>query len=522
MAFDITSVLKSVPNLDTGEEQIEYIDLDLIDPDPDNFYTLDGLDDLAANIELIGLQQPLRVRQGGGDHVVVVSGHRRRAACMMLRDGGNEKFRRVACIREQGEASAAMQELRLIYANASTRVMGPAEISKQAERVEMLLYTLKEEGVEFPGRMRDHVAQACQVSKSKLARLHAIRSKMAPDLLKAYFDGGLMAESVAYELSKHEPETQRWIVDTYKATHPNSKINNMQEWWVSNFADCAAKMAELHCREIAGGGECIHQREHVEHIWRRGYEGWEGCVSSSAGRKPKCCSECDSLASCSISCSRCDRKKAKLKADLKAQRQSERETKKAEEQNRRDQLELEEAQAALYWARLGGALKDAGMSFEELQRKLAGKDSYRDDHLLQTYSLSRQDAENLLAGRPAKNDNVEVPVPFHWDQGPNEMRQMAMMGDLLGVSLDYLFLRTDNPKGMAVSGSDTGSTPDWKTGAPREPGDYAVRVGFGLKEDPRGCYTKVVTWTGSYWSEGNNVPIRDGLTIFRWFKLPEV
>ena len=60
MAFDITSVLKNVPVPGTGEEQIEYIDLDLIDPDPENFYSLDGLDDLAANIELIGPQQPLR------------------------------------------------------------------------------------------------------------------------------------------------------------------------------------------------------------------------------------------------------------------------------------------------------------------------------------------------------------------------------------------------------------------------------------------------------------------------------
>ena len=43
MAFDITSVLKNVPVPDTGEEQIEYIDLDLIDPDPENFYSLDTI-----------------------------------------------------------------------------------------------------------------------------------------------------------------------------------------------------------------------------------------------------------------------------------------------------------------------------------------------------------------------------------------------------------------------------------------------------------------------------------------------
>ena len=520
MAFDITSVLKNVPNPDTEAEQIEYIDLDLIDPDPDNFYSLEGLDDLAANIELIGLQQPLRVRTGKAGHVIVVSGHRRRAACLMLRDGGNDKFRRVACIREQGEVSEAMRELRLIYANASTRVMGAAELSKQAERVEMLLYKLKEEGTEFPGRMRDHVAQACQVSKSKLSRLHAIRSNMAPDLLSSCFDGGLMAESVAYELSKHEIDTQRWIVDTYKATHPNSKISDMQEWWVKNFASCASKMAELHCRQIAGGGECIHQREHVEHIWRRGYEGWEGCVSSSEGREPICCADCESLASCSISCPRCERKKTKLKADLKAQRQSERETKKADEENRKLQKELDESQAALYWARLGGALKNAGTDFWTLQ------DSIDEDHyhtgkfnrVLCSWALSTNDIEALLDGRQAENDDCEIPIPVweHMDNdGPAFARILCKMADLLGVSLDYLFMRTDEPKG--------GTAPQWSTGSPTAKGVYSVRIGVGKEETPQATRYGTMEWDGSHFiTIGTGVPVRAGETVFRWYKLPEV
>ena len=54
MAFDITSVLKGVSGPDAGKEQIEYIPVDQIDPDPNNFYSLDGLDELAGNIELIG------------------------------------------------------------------------------------------------------------------------------------------------------------------------------------------------------------------------------------------------------------------------------------------------------------------------------------------------------------------------------------------------------------------------------------------------------------------------------------
>lgn len=61
--FDLGELLKNaVPETDTGREQIEYIDIDLIDSDDRNFYQLSDLESLAANIETVGLQQPLRVR----------------------------------------------------------------------------------------------------------------------------------------------------------------------------------------------------------------------------------------------------------------------------------------------------------------------------------------------------------------------------------------------------------------------------------------------------------------------------
>ena len=208
--FNLGDYLKdeNVSRLDT--EQIVYIDLDRIDPDPANFYSLDGLDELAGNIELIGLQQPLRVRPEG-KRFVIVSGHRRRAACMLIRDGGSDQFARgVPCIVDYGEASPAMRELRLIYANASTRVLTSAELSKQAERVTELLYELKSQGVAFPGRMREHVAAACRVSESKLARLAAIRKNLI-DSFRLAFDTGRLNEGNAYRLSQESQAVQREI-----------------------------------------------------------------------------------------------------------------------------------------------------------------------------------------------------------------------------------------------------------------------------------------------------------------------
>ena len=172
-SFNLAEILKDVPKLDTtgdGRKRIAYIDIARLEDDPKNFYTLSDLDSLVENIELVGLQQPLLVRPDpdAAGYFIIVSGHRRRAAIRKLVDEGREELRTIPCIVESGQESAAMQELRLIFANSSSRKLTDAEIADQADRVTALLYQLKEEGVEFPGRMRDHVAEACQVSKSKL------------------------------------------------------------------------------------------------------------------------------------------------------------------------------------------------------------------------------------------------------------------------------------------------------------------------------------------------------------------
>lgn len=196
----------AVSDSDTGREQLEYIDLECIDPDPDNFYSLEGLEELAANIQLCGLQQPLRVRTGESGHVVVVSGHRRRAALALLARE-DAKWRSVPCLREKEEGSAALRELKLIYANSDTRQLTSAELARQAQRVEELLYRLKEEGYDFPGRMRDHVAQACKVSAPKLARLKVIRESLTGKWAEL-FQSDQLSEQAAYAIARMPEELQ--------------------------------------------------------------------------------------------------------------------------------------------------------------------------------------------------------------------------------------------------------------------------------------------------------------------------
>ena len=82
--FDLgafAQTLQSVPKSGTsGAERIEYIPLAGLHADERNFYQLSGIEDLAANIQLCGLMDPLRVRKAD-DGYTIVSGHRRFAGC---------------------------------------------------------------------------------------------------------------------------------------------------------------------------------------------------------------------------------------------------------------------------------------------------------------------------------------------------------------------------------------------------------------------------------------------------------
>lgn len=276
--FEMGDYLKTlaqpVSNSDTGREQIEYIDVDLLDKDQNNFYQLSDLDALADNIATVGLQQPIRVRDGENGHVVIVSGHRRTAAIRKLVEEGRTDLREVPCIRERGEASPALQELRLIYANSATRDLSSAEISQQAEKVRELLYQLKEEGYEFPGRMRDHVAEACKISRSKLARLEKIQKGLASCYRDAW-EAGTLPEDTADALSSLPGYVQERIKRVCPKTTPSA----------GRIRDTAKRGEYLAVSfKCPDGSTCTHMDKFFRHDLKA--QSWEACGGE------KCCLKC--------------------------------------------------------------------------------------------------------------------------------------------------------------------------------------------------------------------------------------
>ena len=497
MAFDITSVLKGAAG-EAGREEIQYIDLDRIDPDPCNFYSLDGLDELAANIELIGLQQPLRVRPSKAEagRYIIVSGHRRRAAMLMIRDGfdegdpGHERWEKAACIVDYGEASDAMRELRLIYANAATRIMTSAEQSIQAERVTELLYQLKEQGVEFPGRMRDHVAEACQISKTKLARLHAIRANLCEGWLR-YYDAGELPEETAYQISRLPAEIQTVFAEEYDVKQnrkpPVSYVVEEVNRYLERIKDPDG------CPSHAGNPPCHWKTEKV--VWSLFRTGsWEVCQTA-------CCRMCGKAENCSGACQEA-KDRAKLEKEARKEEEAKRWKEKEREQSGFRKRRKDQAK------RLLSLIEAAGM-----------KD---DEEMPSQYDWNPGMKVAKIREAAAGEFSDSWFYEGSWSIVPDTCSQMKRWAEKLDCSADYLLGLSDEPRiaeKRAVSETDTGGGIRWQTGTPTEVGEYVVRAGVPAKEIAGSVIPTIRTWNGENWVDARGVPMR--LNVYKWLKLPE-
>ena len=481
-------VLKNVPN--SGTEQIEYIDIVRLHDDPRNFYSMDGLEELAANIEKIGLQQPLRVRPDpeypGG--YVIVSGHRRRAALRMAVDeDGRGDLRRVPCIVESGELSPAMQELRMIYANAATRDLTANERAKQAERVKALLYELAEAGEDFPGRMRDHVAEIVKASKSQLARWDVIRKGLIPELL-AKWESGKLNEAQAYALARIDEAFQKRIA---KAT---PKVENYQGSYIESFNNLRTKEEltyepDMTCRD---GTACSHGNAFLLHDLSAG--GW--------GRPCKgktCCLNCDYGAKARSYGSPCERMCAKARDVRQKRAQKEKD---AEEAQRREELSKDQRDEAEACERIARAADAAGLDGDV--KLPAGH--YGEGKI--TLEAVRKRAGGNFDGYDRWYNTVRM----------RECKELAEQARALGCSADWLLGLTGELQPAAAAAAPAGGWIDAKT-LPDHPCECVVEFDLGedhLKEQHKDLI--LCRWDGDWYWRGYSHPVC--MPALRWCEVP--
>jgi ParB family chromosome partitioning protein len=258
---------------ETGFE-IHQIPIDKIIPSESNKYGIRDIEELAASIETLGLQQNLVVKEANADgQHEIISGERRYQACKLLFVAGNQKYATLPCIIEPG-GNSVLDELKLIHANAMTRVLTDYEKTYQAGRIKELLQELKTSGYKFQGRMREIVAGILSVSSSQVGRMESINDHLNPELTEEFKKENI-GITQAYNLSTLPPDAQASAAKELKTTGSIDLSKQKEKPVRTNpKAEFKASMENRDCRY---GGKCTNAENLSSFLINGNLSGCAGC-----------------------------------------------------------------------------------------------------------------------------------------------------------------------------------------------------------------------------------------------------
>jgi ParB family chromosome partitioning protein len=332
--------------------------------------------------------------------------------------------------------------------------------------------------------MRDHVAQACGVTKSKIARLHAIRENLAPELL-VYYDDGLMVEDVAYQLSRFPVEIQEALSDKLAdGKKRKMPIGSVVDAVLLNLEGLQKPMS---CRAHAGGPDCHQLKERIVRSLLQPYS-WAIC---DPGR---CCMDCHrSREGCPGAC-REARDRANVEKAAEAERKAVRERDAELSQQILKNLIRDRAKVLLPYAEKAGLKDDQRISAD-----------YR--------SATVGDLRKWAAGEGMENAH------FYGDEcvKPSYAKDATEMSRRLGCSLELAMGLPEKPKAATA---EPAAARGWETGTPKAAGWYATRTTLHGKpmHSPRCLW-----WNGSGWMLSAEDPyhIDKAMQVAGWIQLPK-
>ena len=232
MALDISKFGKARTGQSDGHRDVSESDTPVrmipltdIHPNPRNFYPrVDNLEELEASIQANGLLEPLTVVPDESGGYRLISGHNRLAALKHLSD--QERWKEVPCL-----VLSAMNEhvelAAIIEANRQ-RVKKPALLAEEAEKLTQAYIARKRAGEVLPGRIRDRVAEAMQISKTKLANLNAIRNGIKVPGIKDKWEHNEIPEASALIIARLPVEAQYRLLDWVIDGHHSYSIKDIR------------------------------------------------------------------------------------------------------------------------------------------------------------------------------------------------------------------------------------------------------------------------------------------------------
>ena len=270
--FDIStfaSTIKPVPDSDTA-----WIALGDIYLNPKNFYPKPdpkALEDLAESIDANGILEPPTVVRDG-DQFRLISGHSRIEAVHLLEMKAPEDPRWSKVLCRILPPMTEDQELTAVIEANRQRVKPNWILAEEADRLTKAYTKRKEAGEALPGRIRDRVAEAMQVNKTKLANLSAIKNGLkVPGIIDAWKQQRI-PEAAALEIARMDLNTQHRLLDWMIEKGRSYTINEVR-MFRTVWSFCREK-----CPETASF--CSNAERMYNACYRHGEWNCAGCCKS--------------------------------------------------------------------------------------------------------------------------------------------------------------------------------------------------------------------------------------------------
>lgn len=460
--FDLSRIV-GASGVSESDTELREIFLDKIRENPENFYPPlpeDEAEALRESIQANGLLEPLLVVPDGATYRLV-SGHNRLRALRDLRANAFGMDYKTALCRVLPAMDADHEITAIIEANRQRRKT-PAVLQQEAEALTEVYVRRKQAGEDLPGRIRDRVAEAMQVSATKLANLNAIKNGIREPVFASAWANGNISEACALEIARMDAESQHQLAVWLEDEREPCALSLVREFnAISHKLDHDCKLA---------GMPCPNARAMYKAFVRHGT--LEGCCG--------CCSCCLRRDTCSICCQYVERK-APVPVD---------------EPTPEPAPPISEPKPGTDWqrereafgARLRKAREETGLDRAAFAEKLG---LYK-----ATYSA--------------------------WENGalPGS-GQFPDLAKGLGVSTDYLYGLTDDPtppEGRQPQPEGQLTIAGWMPGGvdPSEPGLFAAVLDLDGKPVKR-----LLRWQGGKWLF-EHVTTEINVPVLWWLRLPPV
>lgn len=185
-----------------------------------NFYGLNEIEGLAADIYMFGLKQNLEVIYDPCERgeYRIISGERRWMALKHLVSKGYKQFEFATC-KISNPQNEDEEQIEIIVAN-SYREKTEAELVEEEKRLKESLEKLRAAGKTVrgydlsSGKLRPVIAAMLKKSETKIAQIECINNNLIPEF-REEFKNERMTFSAAYELSRMTSDEQREALGKY-------------------------------------------------------------------------------------------------------------------------------------------------------------------------------------------------------------------------------------------------------------------------------------------------------------------